>query len=680
MPNKYRVLLSALAALWVLGVAAPSAGAAVTSSTVTAPASGTFFQQNANNPADPAHQITITGTTTNDGTPGNVDLVCTFGNADGSTGDVVIAPDLSVASDGSFSFSGPVPFLQRACVIRAVPAGVLPSDLTPFVGPKIAGGVIATTAVQSGPNTGQLFDFFDNDAQFSGDGDYASVGRGGMFDAWPIDPSTFVKGADLFVADDYLADANSDRSDIEIDGKAAYASNTADALLGFAGEGFSGLPALTFTESQDPATGDVTIHESEMLVQCEPSPATYPATATSCTSFASTGVRFDRTIVQGQDGRQAQITDTYTSVDGKQHAIDLRYGQDFPNADSGFNFPWVDGTTYKTHAAGATEPAPPTAPASVFVNADNTLADGDLTSAQGAITFASKPNGFAFVPRGLFGAVQFDVAYTRTVSAGSSVSLKTTYSWAFTVADAHSLATLAEQQDMAPAVTTGAASAITTSGANVAGSVNPNGSPTTYQFQFGTSTAYGQSTPITSAGSSTSAGNVSAALTGLQAGMTYHYRLVATNAIATTDGPDATFKTASPPPPPPPPVKTKLTVGKVKVKRNAATVPLSCTGAAKAICKGTITGTIRVKRRHRRVTETVASAKFSIKAGAKKTIKVTLNRKGRHALAGSASHKLRVTLTVRLAGKKVAGRTVTYDRKRFHIKILVGAPMIAVAP
>jgi hypothetical protein len=98
MPNKYRVLLSALAALWVLGVAAPGAGAAVTSSTVTAPASGTFFQQNANNPADPAHQITITGTTTNDGTPGNVDVVCTFGNADGSTGDFVIPSPRTGAS------------------------------------------------------------------------------------------------------------------------------------------------------------------------------------------------------------------------------------------------------------------------------------------------------------------------------------------------------------------------------------------------------------------------------------------------------------------------------------------------------------------------------------------------------------------------------------------------------
>ena len=532
--------------------------------------------------------------------------------------------------------------------------------------------MIATTAVQSGPNTGQLFDFFDNDAQFSGDGDYASVGRGGMFDAWPIDPSTFVKGADLFVADDYLADANSDRSDIEIDGKAAYASNTADALLGFAGEGFSGLPALTFTESQDPATGDVTIHESEMLVQCEPSPATYPATASSCTSFASTGVRFDRTIVQGQDGRQAQITDTYTSVDGKQHAIDLRYGQDFPNADSGFNFPWVDGTTYKTHAAGATEPAPPTAPASVFVNADNTLADGDLTSAQGAITFASKPNGFAFVPRGLFGAVQFDVAYTRTVPAGSSVSLKTTYSWAFTVADAHSLATLAEQQDMAPAVTTGAASAITTSGANVAGSVNPNGVaddvpvpvrdihrvwPVDSDHQR--RQRYEREQRLGGADGAAGRNDLP-----LPPGGDQRDRYDRRTRRDVQDGLAA--------PTPPPPVKTKLTVGKVKVKRNAATVPLSCTGAAKAICKGTITGTIRVKRRHRRVTETVASAKFSIKAGAKKTIKVTLNRKGRHALAGSASHKLRVTLTVRLAGKKVAGRTVTYDRKRFHIKILRG--------
>ena len=42
--------------------------------------------------------------------------------------------------------------------------------------------------------------------------------------------------------------------------------------------------------------------------------------------------------------------------------------------------------------------------------------------------------------------------------------------------------------------TTGAASGVTTAAATVAGSVNPRGSPTTYHFEFGPTTAYGRRT------------------------------------------------------------------------------------------------------------------------------------------------------------------------------------------
>ena len=80
MPNTVRVAvrlpLLALIATLTLGVTA--AEAAVTSSHVTAPTSPSFVQRNNNNSGDPAHQLTVSGTSTNDGTPGNVDLVCTY--------------------------------------------------------------------------------------------------------------------------------------------------------------------------------------------------------------------------------------------------------------------------------------------------------------------------------------------------------------------------------------------------------------------------------------------------------------------------------------------------------------------------------------------------------------------------------------------------------------------------
>lgn len=97
----------------------------------------------------------------------------------------------------------------------------------------------------------------------------------------------------------------------------------------------------------------------------------------------------------------------------------------------------------------------------------------------------------------------------------------------------------------APAVTTNAASGVTSSGATLNGTVNPEGDATTYQFEYGTSTSYGSTAPASpgSAGSGTTAVNESAAVSGLSPSTTYHYRLDATNSTGTTDGGDQTFTT-----------------------------------------------------------------------------------------------------------------------------------------
>jgi YVTN family beta-propeller protein len=98
----------------------------------------------------------------------------------------------------------------------------------------------------------------------------------------------------------------------------------------------------------------------------------------------------------------------------------------------------------------------------------------------------------------------------------------------------------------APAVTTTAASGVTSSGATVGGSVNPEGQAATYQFDYGTTTSYGSSvpSPAGSAGSGTSSVTESASLTGLRSSTVYHYRIEATNAAGTTFGADKTFTTA----------------------------------------------------------------------------------------------------------------------------------------
>src|SRR5262249_22039135 len=99
----------------------------------------------------------------------------------------------------------------------------------------------------------------------------------------------------------------------------------------------------------------------------------------------------------------------------------------------------------------------------------------------------------------------------------------------------------------APDAVTGAAGGISSTGASLTGSVNPNGRPTTWFFEYGTSTGYGSRTPSQNGGAGTGAFNVSAQVSGLQAGRTYHFRLVATSDGGTSHGSDQSFTAGSAP-------------------------------------------------------------------------------------------------------------------------------------
>lgn len=88
----------------------------------------------------------------------------------------------------------------------------------------------------------------------------------------------------------------------------------------------------------------------------------------------------------------------------------------------------------------------------------------------------------------------------------------------------------------------------TESTAVLRGTVNPGNLATTYWFEYGVSSAYGSSVPVTqnaAAGSGGEAGAVSQQIFGLAAATTYHYRLVARNSLGTVASPDAEFTTGS---------------------------------------------------------------------------------------------------------------------------------------
>ena len=97
-----------------------------------------------------------------------------------------------------------------------------------------------------------------------------------------------------------------------------------------------------------------------------------------------------------------------------------------------------------------------------------------------------------------------------------------------------------------PSVVTGAASHVTSTGAMLNGSVDPNGLVLTdCHFEYGLDTTHGSSVPCAqSVGTGTSPVSVSAVVSGLKAGTTYHFELVARNANGLGYASDATFTTA----------------------------------------------------------------------------------------------------------------------------------------
>jgi hypothetical protein len=95
----------------------------------------------------------------------------------------------------------------------------------------------------------------------------------------------------------------------------------------------------------------------------------------------------------------------------------------------------------------------------------------------------------------------------------------------------------------APTITTGGVANVAPTTAVLKGTVDPNGTATSYTFQYGPTRLYGAQTPVTAAGSGTKGVAVAAGISGLAPATTYHYRLVGLRGTRTFLGKDRTFKT-----------------------------------------------------------------------------------------------------------------------------------------
>ena len=176
----------------------------------------------------------------------------------------------------------------------------------------------------------------------------------------------------------------------------------------------------------------------------------------------------------------------------------------------------------------------------------------------------------------------------------------------------------------APTATTSSADAIGPSTATLTGGVAPEDRQTNWHFNYGTTTAYGSTTPVETLAATMAGQPVSAALSGLAPATTYHFQLVAVNALGPSAGIDGTFTTA---PAPPPKDLMPPTVSSLKVSPSTF-----------AVARGRTATSAKTKRHHKgtKIEFTLSERAKVVIAFARKTSGI---RVGKSCLAPSRKHR-----------------------------------------
>jgi hypothetical protein len=402
--------------------------------------------------ATPSHPTFSVAGTSNATSGDEFDIRCFY---DGDSASKTVATAVPVAADGSFATSASTAGLGgRLCHLAAVPTGAppLPAGLADNTGPVLAVSEDFPDFVGTGPNAGTLYDYYFYGQQRDAAFDYYSAADCGVGDGYLFDPERLERTTMTFFCNDAFSGSGRNgqtRSAIQVDDANAYTA--ADVP----GVETADLPAISYTYSQDPASGDLTIEEIDQLVSC---PGTaYPPTEENCPSFVDTGVTLERTIVQSDDGHMSIATDHFRSTDGEPHTIDTR-----PENAQDFSYPHSIEIEYSfPGAATVTSPNPgesvsfdDSAPGSVYLKVAGS-ADGDQGTGRGAIVFGEPASPATFTARRLYES-SFYFHQTATVPAGGVATKRFAYIQAYDQAEVEALAHKAEAAFAAqPAPTSG---------------------------------------------------------------------------------------------------------------------------------------------------------------------------------------------------------------------------------
>jgi hypothetical protein len=191
---------------------------------------------------------------------------------------------------------------------------------------------------------------------------------------------------------------------------------------------------------------------------------------------------------------------------------------------------------------------------------------------------------------------------------------------------------------------------VTDTYAVASGVVNPKGAQTSYHFEWGTTTDYGQVTPTTSASNGTADVPVDVSLDDLLPSTTYHYRVVAGPTTPKDPanpeyvyGADTQFTTA-------PSLALFIVGGKTAVKANRAQVSVQCDGPLDEVCEGRIHLRAKVNGKQ----QSIGTAGYKVAVDATKTVAVFLTPPARAALKASKTHHLLTDATAKTRGSKAA--------------------------
>lgn len=383
-----RIALLGLMSLALAASPAVASAQPFTTSTITAPASGSILFYDGDQGAG---SVTVAGTVS-PADAGFGDLLC----YSTSNSPLTVADDIPVSATGAFAATVSLSAAHgQACALSFVPTGTTPTPAVAAV--SFPGPTISVSDQYSYATNGALYGYDILAGSLPFTFELGSLGECPVRSSFSTDPATlnsyYLFDGNACLLQSSGADPNENtRSAVQVDGVNAFAPGAIRALTGD-----PGFVPLQYSASWSDGNEAVTSTETDALMTCPPV-LLYPPTTSSCATLAPSGVQVSQTTSVLDGGQITRIVQRFTNTDGTRHQLDLLFSQSVRATDStdqpGFEFP--QNTAFATHAAPDALTGFPAGPGTIYVIADDADAPASVNPV-GAITYGNPPDSADFV-------------------------------------------------------------------------------------------------------------------------------------------------------------------------------------------------------------------------------------------------------------------------------------------